>query len=221
MKVLIIGAHGKVGQRISKLMSTAEQFEPTAFIRKEEQQPFFEDMEVPTIVESLESAPEVLENVLKGFDAVVFIAGSGGATGADKTMEIDLDGAIKTMHAAEKQGVQRFVMVSASQADNRAYWGKVEGMKPYFIAKHYADAALQRSTLDYTILRPVLLTDDDEAGNIMMADNPTKVGDTIPRQAVAETVLAVLPNAITYGKVIEMSLGSDDISEAISKFCEA
>lgn len=221
MKVLIIGAHGKVGQRISKLMSTAEQFEPTAFIRKEAQKPFFEALGVPTIVASLESAPEVLENIVKDFDAVVFTAGSGGATGADKTMEIDLDGAIKTMQAAEKQGVQRFVMVSASQADNRAYWGTVDGMKPYFIAKHYADAALQRSSLDYTILRPVLLTDDDEAGTILMVDSPDKVGDTIPRQAVAETVLAVLPNASTYGKVIEMSSGADEITKAIDTFCEA
>ena len=56
MKVLIIGAHGKVGQRIAKAMSASEDFEPTAFIRKEEQQPIFEEMGVNTAVESLEKA---------------------------------------------------------------------------------------------------------------------------------------------------------------------
>ena len=50
MKVLIIGAHGKVGQRISKAMRAAEDVEPTAFIRKEEQKPLFEEIIVDSKV---------------------------------------------------------------------------------------------------------------------------------------------------------------------------
>lgn len=71
MKVLIIGAHGKVGQRISKAMSAAEDFEPTAFIRKEVQKPLFEEMGVGTVVESLENTPEAIGEVIKNYDAVV------------------------------------------------------------------------------------------------------------------------------------------------------
>lgn len=219
MKVLIVGANGKVGKIVSQKMSESKDYEPTAFIRKEEQQAYFQDLGIPVIVESLENTPDVLEQIVKGFNAIVFTAGSGGSTGADKTMEIDLDGAIKIINAADIQGVKRFVMISASQADNRNYWGTVEGMKPYFIAKHYADLELKRSNLDYTILRPVLLTDEVLEGKIMMVDSPSKVGDSIPRAAVAETVLAILNEPKTHGKVIEMSEGGDDISEAISKFC--
>ena len=217
MKTLIIGAHGKVGQRIARLMQASNDFEPTAFIRKEEQKPLFEKMKVPTVVESLENTPEALEKVIKNYDAVVFTAGSGGSTGADKTMEIDLDGAIKTIHAASQTGVKRYVMVGASHADDRSFWGKVEGMKPYYIAKHYADKELQRSDLDFTILRPVTLTDDEEAGTVMMSTDPEKVNSKIPRQAVAETVLEVLNNKNTFGKIIEMSSGEDSIPQALHK----
>lgn len=219
MKVLIIGAHGKVGQRISKAMSAAEDVEPTAFIRKEEQKPLFEEMGVNTVVESLENTPEAIGEVIKNYDAIVFSAGSGGNTGDDKTIEIDLDGAIKVINEAEKHNIKRIVMVSASQVDNRSYWGKVEGMKPYYTAKHYADLELKRSSLDYTILRPVLLTDDDEAGKVLMTENPDEVGSEIPRQAVAETVLTVLKDPKTYEKVIEMSKGEDKIADALAKVC--
>lgn len=219
MKVLIIGAHGKIGKRISQKMSASEKYDPTAFIRKEEQRSYFEKMGVDVVVESLENSPEAISNVVKNYDAVVFTAGSGGNTGADKTIEIDLDGAIKVIHAADQHQVKRFVMISASQTDNRSYWEKAEGMKPYYIAKYYADMELKRSNLDYTILRPTLLTDDDKEGKILMTNDPTKVGSKIPRAAVATSVLAVLDNKKTYGKVIEMSEGDDEITEAIAKVC--
>ncbi|GGB38741.1 hypothetical protein GCM10011409_15320 [Lentibacillus populi] len=52
---------------------------------------------------------------MKECDAVIFAAGSGGSTGADKTLLVDLDGAAKAVEAAEKQGIKRFIMISALQ----------------------------------------------------------------------------------------------------------
>ncbi|NYE09145.1 hypothetical protein F4694_006002 [Bacillus niacini] len=46
----------------------------------------------------------------------MFTAGSGRNTGYDKILLIDLDGAVKTIEAAEKVGIKRFIMVSAIQA---------------------------------------------------------------------------------------------------------
>ncbi|MCL6217540.1 hypothetical protein [Zunongwangia pacifica] len=40
MKVLIIGAHGKVGQRIAKAMSASKDFEPTALLEKKSKNRF-------------------------------------------------------------------------------------------------------------------------------------------------------------------------------------
>ena len=44
-----------------------------------------------------------LTEKFKGFDKVIFSVGSGGSTGADKTIIVDLDGAVKTIEASKKQ----------------------------------------------------------------------------------------------------------------------
>ncbi|WP_338731328.1 SDR family oxidoreductase [Mangrovimonas cancribranchiae] len=216
MKVIIIGANGKVGRRIAEKMSQSEHFEPTAFIRKVEQKIFFDSINVPVIIESLENTQDAIAESIKGFDAVVFSAGSGGATGYDKTIEIDLYGAIKAIHATAQSNIKRFIMVGAAFSDEPSYWTQ-PGMKPYYIAKHLADAELKRSRLDYTILRPVRLTDNEEVGKVKMVSDPYLLKKLIPRAAVAETVLQILDNSSTFGKVIEMSEGPSCINDAIKQ----
>jgi len=48
---------------------------------------------------------------------IVFTPESGGSTRPDKTIMIDLDGAAKSVKAAEKVGVQQLIKVSAMHAD--------------------------------------------------------------------------------------------------------
>ncbi|HKJ41820.1 MAG TPA: SDR family oxidoreductase [Sunxiuqinia sp.] len=218
MKVLIIGANGKIGRILSQKLAASDNHKPTAFIRKEEQRAYFEKIGVPVVVGSLEHSAEELGKVVKDFDAIVFTAGSGGKTGFDKTLEIDLDGAIKSINAAQKQQVKRFIMVSASHADDRSYWGQ-SSIKPYYIAKHYADKELSGSDLDFTILRPVRLTDEPEVGKVKMLAKPTDLEREIPRIAVAETIATILDDKATYGKIIEMSRGEDIIAMALKKIC--
>lgn len=214
MKVLIIGAHGKIGRIVAQKMKDSAQFNPTTFIRKEEQKAFFDAMEVPVKVASLESGVDEIANTMNGFDAVVFTAGSGGKTGFDKTLEIDLDGAVKSMIAAEQAGVKRFVMVSAYLADERSRWD-ASGIKPYYIAKHFADKELKQSSLDYTILRPVRLTDEEGTGKVTINAIPEKIQKTIPREDVATTILEVLSHPETIRKIMVMSTGDTPVGEAI------
>lgn len=214
MKVLIIGAHGKIGRIVVEKMKASGGFNPTAFIRKEEQKAFFDAMNVPVRIASLESNVDEIADTLKGFDAVVFTAGSGGKTGFDKTLEIDLDGAVKSMIAAEQVGIKRFVMVSAVHADNRERWDD-SGIKPYYIAKHFADKELQRTNLDYTILRPVRLTDETGTGKVTLNATPEKIQKTIPREDVATAILEVLNHPETIGKIMVMSTGETPIKQAI------
>ncbi|QGY42491.1 NAD(P)H-binding protein [Maribellus comscasis] len=214
MKVLIIGAHGKIGKLTTEKMKASAQFSPTAFIRKEEQRAFFEAMDVPVCVASLESSVDEIAQTIKGFDAVVFTAGSGGKTGFDKTLEIDLDGAVKSMLAAEQAGVKRYVMVSACFADDRSKW-EASGIKPYYIAKHFADRELQRTNLDYTILRPVRLTDEAGSETVTIKPTPEGVQSEISREDVATSILEVLNHPETIGKIMVMSAGVTPVKEAV------
>ena len=211
-KVLVIGAHGKVGRIIVTKMNDSSDFTPVALFRKEEQKGFFEEHEVDYHIVDLEDDLQALEKAMQDIDAVVFTAGSGGKTGFDKTLAIDLDGAVKSMDAAKNAGVDRFVMVSAMNADNRESWGEKE-IKPYYIAKHYADKILRSTGLDYTIMQPGRLFDKDGTGKITVANPSSK--DGVPREDVAQTVLEVLKHDNTIGKTIAFNEGDVPVEEAL------
>jgi nucleoside-diphosphate-sugar epimerase len=213
-KVLIIGANGKVGKHIAKKMKEADDFTPTALIRKEEQKSHFDDLGIESRVVSLEDSVDKLKEAISGHDAVVFTAGSGGNTGSDKTLTVDLDGAVKSMEAAKSAGVDRYVMVSAMMADNRKVWEKLEGMKPYYVAKHYADRLLKSIELDYTILRPGLLLDEEGTGKIDIENPASKKG--VPREDVAATVLASLRSDNSKNKIFEFNTGDTEIERVVS-----
>ncbi|NEN23896.1 SDR family oxidoreductase [Cryomorpha ignava] len=214
-KTLIIGAHGKIGQILSKKLAEAGTNKPTAFIRKESQKEVFEKINVPTLVGDLEDSVSNLAKQFKGFDCIVFAAGSGGSTGAEKTLSIDLEGAVRTMEAAEEADVTRYIIVSASHSDDRAFWDKAEGMKPYYIAKHFADETLRNSNLDYTILRPVQLTDDDGTGKIQASLNTDLDEEKISRADVASVIAATINMPSTVHQTIELSSGNVEIQEAL------
>src|SRR3546814_14426726 len=133
-------------------------------------------------------------------EGVVVTAGSGGKTGHDMTLAIDLDGEVKAMEAAEKAGVTRFVMVSAAHADDRSKW-KASGINPYYIAKHYADRILRSSGLDFTILRPGLLL--DEAGNDKITPTTHEDQKSVTRQAVTSLLVSIIDTNHTIGKQSE------------------
>src|SRR5690625_4085049 len=89
-------------------------------IRKAEQAKYFEDLGAETISVDLEDETSKITEAAKGVDAVVFTAGSGPTTGPDKTMLIELDGAVKTIDATKEAGVNRFIMVSSFETDRKA-----------------------------------------------------------------------------------------------------
>lgn len=214
--ILIIGAHGKIGQILSKRLSNSNEFKPTAFIREESQKSDFEGDELNFTVGNLEESIDDLTRKFENQDAVVFTAGSGGSTGADKTLSIDLEGAVRTMKAAKKAGANRFIMVSAAGSDDRSFWDKAEGMKPYYVAKHYADEMLKNTGLKYTILRPVMLTDDSAKGKITASDTMEGLNKEISREDVAHVIEHILDRKDTYGKVLEISEGGETIEDAIA-----
>ncbi|MEC0236714.1 SDR family oxidoreductase [Paenibacillus kribbensis] len=211
MNVLVIGANGKVGRHLVRLLGQNESHRVKAFIRNPDQAEELERLGAETVIADLEGTVSEIAAAVKGSDAIVFTAGSGGKTGADKTLLIDLDGAVKAMEAAEQAGIRRFIMVSALHAENREQWP--ESIKPYYVAKHYADRLLEASNLDYTILRPGGLTDEPGSGKVATGNN---LGShSISREDVAATVVAVLDEPQTYQRAIDLVSGSTPIAEAV------
>jgi len=212
MNVLIIGANGQIGRMIIDNMHNSSDFTPTAFVRKEEQVEQFTSKGIDTKVASLEGSVDDLVKTMEGQDAVIFTAGSGGKTGPDKTLTVDLDGAVKAMEAALSAGANRFVMISSSRADDREAWEK-SGIKPYLVAKHYADRILKGIGLNYTILRPGRLLDEPVTGRITVKNPMGQKG--VPRADVASVAVEALRQTSAVNKIIEFNTGDTPITEAV------
>ncbi|MFL2097143.1 SDR family oxidoreductase [Marinilactibacillus psychrotolerans] len=215
MNILVVGANGQIGTHLVEKLKNTEMYKPVAFVRKEEQVTKFEDKGIEARLGNLESSVTDLKKSMKDIDAIVFTAGSGGSTGTDKTMLIDLDGAVKVMEAAEDMNIKRFIMVSAFQADVRENWS--EEMKPYFAAKHYADKFLMNSDLNYTIIRPGMLENKPAIGKIALTRALTEASDpmTIPREDVAQLILEALENDRTFLQSFDVTTGDQEITEAL------
>ncbi|MBS9337499.1 NAD(P)H-binding protein [Fructobacillus parabroussonetiae] len=212
-KVLVIGAHGKVGQFVvSDLVAAGDTV--YAGFRDPNQ---FEDL--PTsdrlnpVLFDLTMSSDEMAKILEDYaiEQVVFTAGAGGKGGAERTTEVDLDGAVKAMEASEKAKVSHFVMVSAAGADDRLVWKK-SGIYTYFMMKHYADRLLQQSSLHYTILRPTTLTDEAKSGRIKQLEAGQERG-SVSRADVAAAVVASLHSQNKENRIVEFTAGDQPIDE--------
>ncbi|ASK64116.1 sugar epimerase [Virgibacillus phasianinus] len=213
MKILVVGANGQIGKHLVSFIQDSDSLEAKAMIRKQEQASFFENLGAETAVVDLEGDIESIAKAAEGVDAVVFTAGSGGHTGADKTVMVDLDGAVKTIEAAKLAGVKRFVMVSSFDTTRKAIQEASSSFAPYVVAKHYADEWLKRADLEYTIIHPGLLTNDKGTGQITAA---AEVGrNEVPREDVASVIVASLENEKTAGKESQVVTGTTLIKDAV------
>ncbi|EFJ70695.1 hypothetical protein HMPREF0514_11139 [Lactobacillus paragasseri JV-V03] len=144
---------------------------------------------------------------VKGFDAIYFTAGSRGKD----LIQTDAMGAIKTMMAAEKAGVKRYIMLSLDINS----WKKIPSLEDYLAAKFFADTYLMDSTnLEYTILQPGSLIEEAGTGKIQLNVEAT---DSNPIPDVAKTLAAILKYPNTIGKVIPMSSGKTPIDDALKE----
>jgi uncharacterized protein YbjT (DUF2867 family) len=209
MTVAVIGANGGIGRRLLPRLDEAGH-DPLGVVRAKDQ---FERVRERGGEPRLGDLEGEFADALIGADAVVFTAGSGGSTGWDKTLMVDLWGARRTIAACEEQGIDRYVMISSRGAADPS--SGYEPMRPYLVAKRAADDYLTRSSLDGTILRPTSLTDEDGTGRVTAAFEPAGGGPDVPRADVANAVVACLADDATIGETIELYGGDTPVDQAV------
>jgi nucleoside-diphosphate-sugar epimerase len=215
MEVLIAGAAGNTARRIIRRLAR-EGHQVRGIVRKEEQFSEVENEGAKPVLVDLE-AEEVegaVGRAVEGCDAIIFAAGAGPGSGAARKETMDYGGAVKLIEAAEKHNVERYLMLSAMGASDPG--GGSEAMQPYLYAKARADERLQQSNLNYTIIRPGSLTDEEGTGRIQAARSIGYRGE-ISRDDVAETFVAALEAENTYHKTFEILSGDTPIREALDQ----
>lgn len=210
-RIIIFGGHGKIALLTEPLL--AERGDTvTAVIRNPDQA---DDVRAagaePRVADIEHLDVDELVEVIRGHDAVVWSAGAGGGDAA-RTMAVDRDAAIRTMDAAVRAGVQRYVMVSYFGASRDHGVDPDNGFYTYAEAKSQADEHLRESGLDWTVLGPSGLTLDPPTGTIEVGADE---GETVARADVAATIAAVLADETTIRRTIRINTGDTPITEAV------
>src|SRR4051794_18216237 len=209
MDVAIAGGHGQIAMQLGQLL-IEDGHRVRGIIRNPDQSGDLEALGMEPVVFDLEH-DDGLAGALEGSDAVVFAAGAGPGSGAERKLTGDRDGAVKLIDACRENGVNRYVIVSSIGADPNASGDDVFSV--YLRAKGQADEAVRSSGLDYTVIRPGALTDDPGAG--LIALGPDLQRGSIPREDVAATLAFVLGAPNTIGKTLDLMSGTIPIAEAV------
>ncbi|MFD1859019.1 SDR family oxidoreductase [Aeromicrobium camelliae] len=212
--IAIVGGHGKVSRHLITLLVHAGH-QPVALIRDPQQAEDLTPLGAKTRLLDIENSDvDDFAAVFEGCAAVVFAAGGGPDGNIERKRTVDLEGSLKSIAAAEKIGIERFVQVSAIGVDQELPDDAGDVWTAYVHAKRDADIALRESSLRWTILRPGGLTDDEPTGKVTLAPEVER-GD-IPRADVAAVIASVLDDNRTTGKQWELVGGTTPIAEAVT-----
>ncbi|GLF97521.1 NAD(P)H-binding protein [Streptomyces yaizuensis] len=212
MRIVIAGGHGRIALRLERLLS-AGGHEPVGIIRNPDHAADLREAGAEPVVLDLESASvDHVAAALRGADAAVFAAGAGPGSGAARKETVDRAAAVLFADAAELAGVRRFVVVSSMGADADREGDEV--FDAYQRAKGAADDAVRaRAALEWTILRPGMLTDDAGTGLVRLEASTGR--GPVPRDDVAAVLSELLETPATAGLTLELISGSVPVAVAV------
>ncbi|KFZ83440.1 NAD-dependent dehydratase [Amycolatopsis sp. MJM2582] len=214
MRVVIAGGHGQIALKLEKLLS-ARGDQAVGIVRNPDHVADLEAAGAEAVVLDLEKSDvDAVAKVLDGADAAIFAAGAGPGSGTARKDTVDRAAAELFAAASERAGVRRHVQVGSMGADKWETADVSDEFRIYLKAKKAAEDDLRARDLDWTILRPGQLTNDEGTGKILIAESTGR--GPIPRQDVAAILVALLDNPSTAGRVLEAISGDTAISQAFS-----
>ena len=132
------------------------------------------------------------------FRAVVStLSGKSGGRYADS------EGNINAMDASVDAGIQRFVLISSIGVGNSREalpWIARLMLGGFLENKGAAENHLMAGPLDYTVIRPGNLNNDEPSGNAILTEDPSASGG-ISRASVAQLTVDILDDPRTTGKI--------------------
>jgi len=214
MKIAIAGGHGKIALLTTKLLA-ASGHEVWGIVRNPAHAADLEAAGGHALVLDLEqSDSERLAGELasKSIDAVVFAAGAGPGSSAERKLTVDRDGAVLLADAAWRAEARRYILISAIGADDFDP-ASDDVFQVYLRAKKAADDDVRGRDLDWTIVRPGRLIDDVPTGRVQLGKLER---GSVTRGDVAHVLAEVFDADNTIGKTFDVLGGDVAIKQAVS-----
>ncbi|MEC4803619.1 MAG: SDR family oxidoreductase [Jaaginema sp. PMC 1079.18] len=200
MKVLVAGATGQTGRRIVEQL-VAKNIATMALVRDLEKAQSLLPQAVEFVVGDV-LQPETLAKAIA--PATVIISATGASPSFDPTgpYKVDYEGTKNLIDAAKAQSIQHFVMVSSLCTSQFFH-----PLNLFWLVLHWkkqAEEYLQASGLNYTIVRPGGLKNEDNNDAVVMAAADTLSEGSIPRSKVAQTCIESLFQRQAQNKIVEI-----------------
>lgn len=212
MKIFIVGISGETGFRLARLLKGRGD-EVDGLYRRAEQGDQLRAIGVAGTLGDLVRIDETkLADHLSGSDVIVFAAGAGDADSDAMIDAVDGDGVTKSIAAAQRAGVKRFILVSVfPEAGRQEGWG--ESFEHYMAVKKRTDVELSRAELDWIILRPSSLNNETGVGTISLG--PAEFHTGISRDDVAATIAELIHTPALRRRILELTEGTTPIERAV------
>src|SRR3954447_23630361 len=188
MDVAIAGAHGQIARRLTRLLAARGDRIRGLIRNPAHADDVRADGAEPVLLDLETAGADQVAAAIEGADAVVFAAGAGPGSGAERKMTVDRDGAVALVRAADAAGVGRYVIVSSVGAESPPDGDDVFSV--YLRAKAEADAAVAASDRAWTIVRPGGLTGAPGTGRVLITTEPHRA--EVTREDVAGVLEQVL-----------------------------
>lgn len=184
-KVLVLGANGAIAQHVIEFLSKKENIELTLFARDIKPLKHFET--TATVLAGDVLNPNELNQAIKGKD--IIYANLSGAI--DK-----MAGAV--VSAMDANGVKRLIFVTSlgiykEVAGKFGVWNERMIGSDLILYRKAADI-IEKSDLDYTVVRPSWLTNNDETDYETTQKGELFTGTEVARKAVGAYIAAVIEN---------------------------
>ena len=200
MGVLVAGATGKTGRHVVKQLID-QGVSVTALVRDQEKAQAILPRTTKFVVGDV-LRPETFESALA--DCSVLICATGASPSLDPTgpYQVDFQGTKNLVDAAKKHNIEHFVLVSSLCVSKFFHPLNLFWLVLYW--KKQAENYLQSSGIDYTIVRPGGLKDEDNSDSIIMSEADSLFDGSIPRPKVAQVCVAALSEPQAKSVIVEI-----------------
>ena len=215
MKVAITGASGKTGYRVAEEAISAG-YEVRLISRSHSK--------IPDSIKGCErfllsdTNGITLDYCLNGCDSLVIATGARPSIDLTGPAKVDYLNIQKQVESCIRQNLKRVVLVSSLCAGKLLHPLNLFGL--ILIWKRLGEISLQNSGLDWTVIRPGGLNENEtnlKNQNILFSGQKTQEEGSIPRRLVAKSCIEALRTKDSIEKIIEVTSSEENPKTTMSK----
>jgi uncharacterized protein YbjT (DUF2867 family) len=165
---------------------------------------------------------DALQHALAGCDALVIATGARPSVNLAGPLQVDALGVREQILACKAVGLRRVVLVSSLCAGRWLHPLNLFGL--ILVWKRLGEQWLQQSGLDWTVVRPGGLSEDDSRAQregVVYSDADQQQSNSLPRRLVARVCLDAVDTPAAIGRIIEITSSPAQPPQALQAWLAA